>query len=767
METPLQPASPLSHATPGCYKTVGARPIRPDGADKVTGRAQFSADIQLPGMLSGKVLRSPHAHARILSIDTRAAEAVPGVIAVVTAADLVAIAGKGGEQGQSLADADYADQQMLAHDKALYHGHAVAAVAATSPHIAEEAVKLVQVEYEVLPHVLGAREAMRAGAPILHGRLRTDELGRIGDAPTNVASHSQILRGDVEAGFTQAHVVVEREFLTQTVHQGYIEPHAATAVWGGDGHVRIWCSTQGSHSAREQVAKILRLPLAGITVIPMEVGGGFGGKNDIYLEPLAALLSRKCGGRPVKMTMSRADVLFGSGPGSGSYIKVKMGADSQGRITAAQVYMAYEAGGFPGAWVNTGASAMLAPYKLENIQIDGYDVVVNKPKAASYRAPGTPNAVFATESVIDELAERLGIDPLDFRLLNGAREGDRRHNGMLHTHMGYLETVAAAKNHPHYRSHLKGPNRGRGVASTFWGNWGGRSSVSAGVNADGTVNLVQGSVDLSTSRTAVAMQLAETLDIPFEDVHVTVVDSDSVGFNDTTGGSRTTFATGMAAYELGRKLQERMAEAAADFWDVDVAEVSVDGGIYACAGERLTFREIARIVGDGGVPVVASASVHPQQPGGAAAVHIVDVEVDPDTGKVTILRYTALQDVGKAVHPAYVEGQLQGGAAQGIGWALNEEYWYDDEGRLCNANLLDYRMPTALDLPMIGTQLVEIAYPGHPFGVRGVGEAPIIPPAAAIANAIYRATGVRMAELPMSPGRVVMAMASKAMASEA
>ena len=758
MDTPLKPTSPQEQTIPRPYKTVGTRPIRPDGADKVTGRAQFGADIQLPGMLYGKVLRSPHAHARIVSVDRRAAEALPGVKAVVTAVDLAESTGKIVEQGQPSGGADYASQQIVAHDKVFYHGHAVAAVAATSPHIAEDAAKLIRVEYEVLPHVLGAREAMRDDAPILHEGLRTNELGRMGDARTNVASHSRTMRGDVEAGFAQAQVVVEREFLTQTVHQGYIEPHTATALWNDNGHVQIWCSTQGSHSAREQVAAILRLPLAQITVTPMEVGGGFGGKNDIYLEPLAAMLSKKSGCRPVKMTMTRAEVLSGSGPGSGSYIKVKIGADSQGRITAAQVYMAYEAGGFPGSWVNNGAGTILAPYKLENIQIDGYDVVVNKPKVAAYRAPGAPNAVFAAETVIDELAEMLGIDPLDFRLLNGAKEGDRRHDGMLHTHMGYLETITAAKNHPHYLSRLEGSNRGRGVASTFWGNWGGRSSVSASVNADGTVNLVEGSVDLSTSRTAVGMQLAETLDIPFEDVYVKVVDSDSVGFNDTTGGSRTTFATGMAAYELGKKLQQRMAEAAAEFWDVNAEQVTVEGSAYSCDGESLTFQEIAKIVGDGGVPVMASASVHPQKPGGAAAVHIVDVEVDPETGKVSILRYTALQDVGTAVHPPYVEGQIQGGAAQGIGWALNEEYWYDEEGRLCNASLLDYRMPTALDLPMIDTQLVEIAYPGHPFGVRGVGEAPIIPPAGAIANAIHHATGVRMAELPMSPARLLKAM---------
>ena len=752
METSAQAASRQEEKTPATYTTVGTSPIRPDGVDKVTGRAQFGADIHLPGMLYGVVRRSPHAHARIVAIDTRAAEALPGVKAVVTAHDLAA------QTGISFVDADYASQQIVAHGKALYYGHAVAAVAATNRHVAEEAAKLIRVDYEVLPHVLEAEEAMREDAPILHEALRTDALGRAGDAPTNIAGHYRTKRGDVEAGFAQAHVVVERTFHTQTVHQGYIEPNTATAIWGDDGRVQIWCSTQGSHSAREQVAAILHLPQNRISVTPTEIGGGFGGKNDIYLEPLAALLSRKAGGRPVKMVMTRADVLAATGPGAGSTIKIKMGVDRQGIITAAQAFLAYDAGGFPGGWVSSGCGVILAPYRLENVQIDGYDVVVNKPKTASYRGPGATNAVYAAETVIDELAEAVGMDPLDFRLLNGAVEGDRRPDGMRHLHMGYVETLEAAKAHPHYQSPLEGPNRGRGVASTFWGNWGARSSVSAGVNGDGTVNLVVGSVDLSTSRTAVAMQLAETLGIPLDTVAVTVAGTDAVGFNDTSGGSRTTYATGLAAHELGKKIQAQMAAVAADFWEVDASQVVVDGESYSANGERLTFSEIAKIMGDGGRPVAASASVNAVTYGGAAAVHIVDVEVDAETGKVTILRYTALQDVGTAIHRAYVEGQIQGGAVQGIGWALNEGYWYDEAGRLANASLLDYRMPTAPDLPMIDTLLVEKPYPGHPFGVRGVGESPIIPPAGAIANAIYHATGVRMSELPMSPDRLVKAM---------
>ncbi len=741
-------------ATP-TFKVIGTRPLRPDGIDKVTGRAIYGADVKLPGLIHGKVLRSPHAHARIRSIDVSAAAKLPGVRAIVTAADLPTIGDKIADLGESVVNLRYLSNNILAGDKALYYGHAVAAVAADSPHTAEDALRLIKVDYEPLPVVLHAEQAMTPDAPILLDDLRTDELGKQGDQPTNVAKHIRHKRGNLETGFAQAAVVVERTFRTATVHQGYIEPHSATALWSEDGIVRIWCSTQGAFSVQSQVAEILQLPVSRISVTPTEIGGGFGGKLNVYLEPVAALLSRKSGYRPVKMTMNRADVLSATGPTSGSVITVKMGADSSGHITAAQATLIYEAGAFPGSPVGAGAGVILAPYKLEHLQIDGYDVVVNRPKAAAYRAPGGTNAVFASETVVDELAEKLGIDPLEFRRINGVQEGDRRADGPVYKRIGFQETLQAAMEHPHYRAPLDGPNRGRGVAAGFWFNWGGKSSASGAVNSDGSVTLIEGSTDIGGSRAAIAMQLAETLSIPYEDVRPVVVGTDGVGYNDVTGGSRTTFGTGWAAYEVGRSLLAEMRQRAADHWDVPVDTVAVQDGVFTHNGDSLSFKELA---GKLDVPVLASANVHPQEAGPGFGLHIVDVEVDPDTGKVEILRYTAVQDVGKAIHPSYVEGQLQGGVAQGVGWALNDEYVYDEQGRLLNASLLDYRMPTALDLPMIDTVLVEVMNPGHPYGVRGVGETPIVPPAAAVANAIYRATGVRMSELPMSPRRITEAL---------
>jgi CO/xanthine dehydrogenase Mo-binding subunit len=397
------------------------------------------------------------------------------------------------------------------------------------------------------------------------------------------------------------------------------------------------------------------------------------------------------------------------------------------------------------------------------MQVDGYDVVVNKPKTTAYRAPGAPNAAFASETVIDELAEKLGMDPLEIRRINGAKEGDRRVDGPTFPRIGYMETVHAALEHEHYATPLTGPNRGRGVASGFWFNVGFMSSVVINVNSDGTVNLVEGSTDIGGTRASIAMQAAETLGIPYEDVRPSVVSTDAVGYTDVTGGSRTTFATGYAAHDASLDVIAQMKERAAGRWASDETpvgpeDVTYADGVFSCtkdAEQRLTFKEVAALMPRTGGPITGRATVQPRGVGGAFATHVVDVEVDPDTGKVTILRYTATQDVGTAIHPSYVEGQIQGGVVQGVGWALNEEFVYRDDGSMANSSFLDYRMPTSLDLPMIDTVLVEVPNPGHPYGVRGVGEVPIVPPLAAIANAVSRATGKRMTDLPMSPGYVL------------
>jgi xanthine dehydrogenase molybdenum-binding subunit len=774
------------------FKVLGTRPIRHDGVDKVTGRALYGADLQLAGLLHGRILRSPYAHAHIRKIDVSAALAMPGVEAIVTSADMSEPGDRIAELGEGAVNLRHLSSNCLARDKALYRGHAVAAVAATSAHIAEEALKLIKVEYEVLPPVTDVVRAMHADAPVLHDDLRTESLAQGANGhpgkPTNVAKHYQFLLGDAAKAFAQAEVVIEREFRTATVHQGYIEPHNATAMYNADGLLTIWCSTQGAFSVRAQVAELLQMPLARIKIVPMEIGGGFGGKIRVYLEPVAALLSKKTG-KPVKVLMNRAEVFEGTGPTPGSFIRVKLGADKAGRLVAAEAHLAYEAGAFPGSPVGAGAMCVFACYDIPHVRIDGYDVCVNKPATAAYRAPGATNAAFATETVVDELCEKLKIDPLEFRIKNGAHEGTRRADGPTYRRVGMIETLEAARKHPHYAAPLGGSTkseerstkedkstrseerstkekkahlvRGRGVASGFWFNAALKSSATASVNADGSVGLVEGSTDIGGSRTGIAMQLAEALGIRAEDVRPVVGDTDAVGYTDVTGGSRVTFATGWAAYEAAQDIKRQMIARAAQIWSLAPADVTYeDGTIRATkdAAKKMTFQELAGKLHETGGTIVGKASVDPPGPGGAFATHIVDVEVDRETGKVMILRYTAVQDCGKAVHPSYVEGQIQGGVVQGIGWGLNEEYVYNDKGEMANASFLDYRMPTCLDLPMIEAVIVEVANPDHPFGVRGVGEVPIVPPPAALANAIYRAIGVRLRELPMSPPRIAKAL---------
>jgi len=756
------------------FDSIGSTPIRHDGADKVTGRARYGADNNMPGMLYGKILRSPHAHAVIKSVDASAAEALPGVHAVVTSADWPETSMKLTDLAEgSIHNLGFLSMNVLARGKALYKGHPVAAVAAVSPHVAEEATKLIKVDYEVLKPVLSAEEGMAPDAPILHERLAAVSSPALrpggileDDAEgmqTNIANKFEFSLGDVEQGFKDADVIVEKETTTQAVHQGYIEPQAGVAHWQADGKVTVWSSSQGQFTVRDQTARFLGIPIGQVKAIPMEIGGGFGAKGITYVEPIAALLSRKTG-RPVKVQLTRTEVFEATGPTSGTKIKVKIGATKDGKLIAGEAELIYEAGAFPGSPVGAAVQCMMGQYDIPNGHLTAIDVVINRPKAAAYRAPGAPAAAFCMETALDELAEKLGIDPLEFRLMNSGKEGSRRVTGPVNPHVGYIETLQAAKDHQHYNTKLEGKLRGRGVASGFWGNNSGPASAVAVVNSDGTVSLTEGSPDIGGSRVAMAMHVAEVLNIPVEDVKPQVGDTDSIGFTSNTGGSSVTFKTGWACYNAAQSVKQQMVERAAKIWEIPDEDVEYKEAVLQHKSDpelKLTFKQIAaRMIPTGG-PIVGSSGVNPPGPGPSIGVHVVDVEVDTETGKVDILRYTAVQDAGKAIHPAYVEGQIQGGAVQGIGWALNEEYVYNDDGALLNSSFLDYRMPTSLDLPMIDTVIVEVANPNHPYGVRGVGEVPIVPPMAAISNAIYDAIGVRMNDLPMSPDKVLEALWAK------
>ncbi len=740
------------------FRKIGTRPVRHDGVDKVTGRATYGADFSLPGMLHGAVLRSPYAHARIRSIDVSAAAAMPGVKAIITGKDIPPNSAKvmlGGEAALDLGDIG---DNLLAHDKALYHGHAVAAVAATTPEAARDAANRIKVEYEPLPPVTTVDAATAPGAPLLHEKYAN-----------NIASRMELKRGDVDAAFASAAVVVEYEFRTPMVHQGYIEPHACVARWGQDGRAVVWCTTQGPFFVRDACAGILGMDPALIKVIPSEIGGGFGGKIVVYLEPLAILLSRRAN-RPVQLVMTRDEVFRATGPTSGTKARVKMGARRDGTIVAARVSLWYEAGAYKGSPAGAGAMCCLAPYTIPNFFIEAHDVVVNRPKVAAYRAPGSPAAMFATESAIDEIARELKMDPVELRLKNAAAEGDKAPYGPKYGPIGFKQLLDAVKAHPHWKAPLKA-NQGRGLACGFWFNAGMSSSATITLNADGSAAVLTGNPDIGGTRVAQALMVAEELGIPVERVRPSVADTDTAGHTDVTGGSRVCYATGMAVIAAAQDVREQLRARAAKIWNVDLDSVGWEDGratLLAGTGEHLplSVAELAAQMPHTGGPIVGRAAVNPPMAGPGFGAHICDLEVDQETGRSTIVRYTVFQDVGKAVHPSFVEGQMQGGAAQGIGWALNEEYIYNADGVMENAGFLDYRMPVASDLPMIDTVIIEVANPLHPYGVRGVGEVPIVPPLAAVANAMRSATGVRFTELPLSPPRVLkgLMMQSQAVA---
>jgi len=761
-----------SNVIPTTFKSVGTRPVRPDGVDKVTGRARFGADMSAPGMLVGKILRSPHAHAKIVKIDTSKAEALPGVKAVITSKDMPA---------QEGCDMDVLTN-VMARDKALYDGHAVAAVAAVDAAVARKALKLIKVDYKVLPHVTDVDEAMKPDAPVLHahieheyhqdllessGHVKGKEERKLpkGKRPSNIAGRYEFGHGDVEKGFAEADVIVEHEFTTEATHQGYIEPHACLASVSTDGWGELWVCTQGHFMVRDVCAKLLGMDVSRLRVTASEIGGGFGGKTTVFIEPVALALSRKAG-KPVKVVMSRDEVFRATGPTSSASMKVRIGAKKDGTFTAADALIKMQGGAFPGSPVEMGAMCAFACYDLRNVRIIGYDVVTNRPKQAAYRAPGAPMVAFAVEGCVGELAEKLKMDPIDIRLKNAAKEGTVSSYGPTFGPIGLVETLEAAKAHKNYKVKL-GPNQGRGVASGFWFNFAGQTCTSINLNSDGTLGVAVGTPDIGGSRASMCLMAAEELGIPYDDVRAIVADTASLGYNDISEGSRVTFSSGLATIKATRDCKKKLCQRAAMIWGIPEDAVEWKDGYARPAGanagnfEPLSIKELAAKAASTGGPIAGHYEVNADGAGPSFATHVVDVEVDPETGAMKVLRYLITQDAGKAIHPDYVEGQFQGGAVQGIGWVLNEEYIYGEDGRLQNPGFLDYRIPVCSDVPMIDTVIVEVPNPGHPYGVRGVGETSIVPPLAAVANAVSAAMGVRATTLPMSPPRVLAALDNK------
>ena len=737
-------------------KWIGKRTVRPDGADKVTGRAAYAADATMPGMIWAKVLRSPHPHAVIKSVDTSKAEALPGVKAVATADDFVDFP-VDTPVPLGIQDMRWMSRNMLAKEKVLFHGHPIAAVAAINEEIAAEACALIEVDYEVLPFAIEIDDAIAKDAPILHDFIKFD------GKPSNIAGTLEHTLGDVDAGFAEADVVIERSFTTKPVHQGYIEPHACVVSVAPDDRTTIWSSSQGQFMVRAMTSFLTGIPQSKVTAIPAEIGGGFGGKTIVYLEPVATVLSKKSG-RPVKMVMTREEVMRATGPTSGSKSTVKIGAKKDGTIVAGQGTFYLQAGCLPGSPIRGAAGCAFAPYDIKNVHSFGYDVVSNRSKVAAYRAPGAPIGAFAVESVLDEIARELGMDPLKLRLKNAAKEGTKAAHGPTFPRIGYAETVEAALNSEHYKTPLTGKYQGRGVASGFWFNAGGESSAQVNITEDGNVVVTTGHPDIGGSRASIANITAELLGINYDQVSVQIGDTATIGYSNLTGGSRVLFASAMVVTESTEQVIEQLKGRAAKIWGIDPSQVVWEGGEARPMGEHsanfpsMTLEELAAKANATGGPIGAGSQSNTVGAEGGFATHVCDVEVDVDLGIVRVLRYTCFQDVGRAIHPSYVEGQLQGGVAQGIGWALNEEYIYNKKGQVDNPGFLDYRMPVCSDLPMLDCGIIEIPNPKHPQGVRGVGEVPLVPGPAAVRNAVHDALGIWIDDLPLSPPTVLAAI---------
>ena len=740
------------------FKVVGTRPPRPDGVDKVTGRARYGADAFAPGQLVALVLRSPHAHAQIKKIDTSKAEKLAGVKAVITSADL---------PDHTDGDRDMLDvlENCMARGRALYDGHAVAAVAAIDTTTARKALKLIKVTYKKLPHVTDVDEAVKPGAPVIQPYVRTAGVEPAPKKASNVCQVSEFGHGDVDSGFKKADVIIEKNYKTEQTHQGYIEPHACLASVSPDGTGELWVTTQGHFVYRNTCAALLGMDVAKLKVTSSEIGGGFGGKTHVWMEPVALALSRKAN-RPVKLEMTREEVFRSTGPTSSTSIDVKIGAKKDGTITAASAVLRYQGGAFPGIWAMLGGMTSFACYDLKNVKTVAHDVLVNRPKVAAYRAPSAPMAAFAVESTMDLVAAEIGMNPVDFRIKNAAKEGTKSSYGPTYGPIGIGPTLDAAKKHPHMRAKL-GKNQGRGMACGFWFNFGGQTCTDINVGVDGTVTLTVGTIDVGGARASMSLICAEELGIPYERVKCNVADTGSLGHNDMTDGSRGTFSSGMSTIFAARETIRVLRERAAQTWEIPVKDVAWENGCAVAKGKRhgnrapLSLDELAAGSPNTGGPIAGHNEFVADGAGVSFASHICDVEVDPKTGATKVVRYTVIQDAGKAIHPDYVEGQFQGGAAQGIGWALNEEYVYGKNGRLENPGFLDYRIPVCSDLPYIDTQILEIPNPNHPYGIRGVGETSIVPPLAAIGNAVSNAAGVRLDHVPMSPPRILKAIKSK------
>jgi xanthine dehydrogenase molybdenum-binding subunit len=747
----------------GAFETIGNRVARVDAKERVTGQAIYPADLHLPGMVHAKLLRSPHAHARIRSIDASRAASLEGVLAVVTAADFPELAiGDTIPMGETGYDMWMVARINMARGKVHWVGQPVAGVAALDVHIAEAALALIEVSYEPLAAVFDVAVAMTPEAPILHEHVITKGVEPRPRAPSNVASRTLIARGDAARALARAAVRERIEVRVDTAHQGYLEPQAVVAQVDANGFATVWASTQGQFTAELMIARMLGMAQSKLRVVPLEVGGGFGGKIAIHGEAVAVRLAQKCG-RPVKLVFTREEVLQGgSGPPAGALIDVAVGADQDGRLVAIEGTYRMDAGGLPGLSPSLLMQASAALYQTPNLHLEGYDIVTNKPRTEAYRGPGGIQAAFAMEQAMDALCQRLRLDPLAFRKRNASVTGSSMPIGTLFPSIALTTILERVGEHPCWRDPLPSGRypRGRGLAIGYWR---GTSMTSAGhitIAGDGRLMVTMGAVDISGTRTTMAQVVAEEFGVPLSDIHISTGDTKSVGYSDGAAGSRVARTMAAALIEASRDALAQLSRRAAEKLQCRLEDVEYRRGVFRsrqAGGPAIALAELMQATLTDGA--VVGRGVSTKLPLGVEiGAHVCEVEVDTGTGQVTVLRYTAFQDVGRALNPAAVEGQIEGSVVQGLGWALTEGFDYGPDGRLHNASLLDYRMPTALDVPKIECVIIETPVPDVPLGVRGVGEVPIVPPAACVANAIARATGVRLTRMPMTPQRVLCAL---------
>ncbi len=755
---------------------IGLSIPRADGAEKVTGRVEYVADIKRRGLLHAKLLRSPHAHARIIRIDVSKARALPGVRAVLTAADIPELKRKAPTRAHA----------VLAIDRAVFAGQPVAAVAADELAIAEEALELIDVEYQVLPAAVDPLKAMQPGAPpvadagteadtseaLAHSAVAM-AAGEKSAKAVNVSQTARVNRGDVAKGFAESDVVIEHTYRVPMVHQGYLEPHAVLAEWDTTGQLTLWASTQGSFNTRSEVADVLGIDENRIKVIPVECGGGFGGKIRALCEPITALLARTTG-RPVRYVMTRREELEAGMPAPQVIIRLKTGAKRDGSLTALEAETVLESGAFSGTVLAVSAVFLGSLYKWPAFDIKGSEVLTHKPSVAAYRAPVAPQTIFAIDSQMAALARALDLDPVEFRARHLSNPGDPMVNNQPWASHGATEVLKRAAQHPLWteRAEWRASGDGQRLHGTglSLGGWlGGLQPTGATVklNPDGTLSVLTGQVDIAGTNIALAQIAATAYGIDIEQVKITTGDTDVAPVTGLSAGSKTVYTVGVAVMQAAQDARRQTLDIAAGELEAAVQDLEIVDGRVVVRGmpdRGITLTQIGRkgnLYMSKVPPVLGSAHPAFSQQAPAFAAEIARIELDPETGEVALKGFAVVQDVGRAINPLAVEGQMQGGAVQSLGIALTEALAYDDSGRLTNPSLLDYRKLTAADLPSIDTVIVEVPSPAGPFGARGVGEPPIIPAPAAIANAIEDATGVRITECPLTSERIALALAKE------